>query len=166
MLLLWSFQLGSITCDIPSPPLAIVHNEPCVSQHHLITMSAWGSNGSARSCEALLKRVEANDPTLTELVILPLKQFGSQDLRRLARALFHNTHLTSLKASGHGIEDVDALEELGKAMATATSSALIDLAIGDSNMGDEAVAALCRGLGSNNNNKLTLKKLDLSWKCL
>jgi hypothetical protein len=125
-------------------------------------MSAWGVNGSARSCDALLKRVEANDPVLTELVILPLKIFGSKDLRRLTKALRNNSHLTSLQASGHQIDDLDALEELGKALSALTSS-VVELAVGGSNMGDDGVNALCRGLKSTTSN-LNIRKIDLSWK--
>jgi hypothetical protein len=125
-------------------------------------MSAWGVNGSARSCDALLTRVEANDPTLTELVILPLKTFGSKDLHRLTKALRNNSHLTSLQASGHAIDDLNALEELGKALSTLQSS-IVELAVGDTNMGDIGVSALCRGLKSSNKN-LMLRKIDLSWK--
>lgn len=43
-----------------------------------------GSNGS---CDAILKRVEANDPVLTELVILPMKTFGPSDVDRLSIAI-------------------------------------------------------------------------------
>ena len=46
-----------------------------------------GSNGSLRSCDAILKRVEANDPALTELVILPMKTFGPSDVDRLSIAV-------------------------------------------------------------------------------
>ncbi|KAG7344379.1 leucine rich repeat LRR-containing protein [Nitzschia inconspicua] len=125
-------------------------------------MSAWGVNGSARSCDALLKRVEANDPTLKELVILPLKIFESKDLRRLANALRSNTHLTTLNASGHHIDDVESLEELGRSLASQSLSPMTELAIGDSQMGDAGVKALCRGLKSRNN--LKLETIDLSWK--
>jgi cell division inhibitor SulA len=124
-------------------------------------MSAWGGNGAARSCDALMKRVEANDPALTELVILPLKTFGSKDVRRLVKALPQNSHLTSLQASGHPIDDLEVLEELGKALSTLQSS-LVDLAVGDSSMGDDGVSALCRGLQYGN--KLSLRRIDLSWK--
>ena len=43
--------------------------------------------GSIRSCDALLKRVEDNDPKLTELVILPMKTFGLADMERLSNAI-------------------------------------------------------------------------------
>jgi len=138
-------------------------------------MSAWGKNGSARSCDALLKRAEENDPRLTELVVLPLKKFGSKELVRLTKCLNgQNTHLRSLQASGHAIDDHTALEGLGKVLC---SSPLESIAIGDSNMGDGGVCALCRGIeeslssnegkkkesGSSNNNG-GLKTIDLSLK--
>mmetsp|Transcript_16878 Transcript_16878/g.46356 ORF Transcript_16878/g.46356 Transcript_16878/m.46356 type:complete len:148 (-) Transcript_16878:184-627(-) len=145
-------------------------------------MSAWGKTGSARSCDALLKRIEDNDPRLTELVVLPLKNFGSKEVRRLARCIAKgsNTHLRSLQASGHAIDDLSALEELGRALAgegagsgegcgSGSGSALETIAIGDSNLGDDGVMALCRGLnatktaatGSSNHK---LRGIDLSYK--
>lgn len=48
---------------------------------------AWGRGGSFNSCDALLGRVEKNDPKLVELVILPMKSFGAKDLERLSNAL-------------------------------------------------------------------------------
>ena len=48
---------------------------------------ARGKGGSAKSCNALLTRVESNDPTLTELVILPTKTFGATEVERLAAAI-------------------------------------------------------------------------------
>ena len=127
-------------------------------------MSAWGKNGSARSCDALLKRVEANDPKLTELLILPLKKFGSQEVFRLAKCLESgkNTNLRSLQASGHGVDDHAALEALGRALVPVES-----IAIGDSNMGDDGICALCRGLESNERvteRNSGLKAIDMSWK--
>jgi len=52
-----------------------------------LTPTFRGSGGSLRSCDALLKRVENNDPQLTELVILPMKLFGPTDLERLSNAI-------------------------------------------------------------------------------
>jgi hypothetical protein len=138
-------------------------------------MSAWGKNSSARSCDALLKRVEDNDPTLKELVILPLKTFASKDLQRLAEALPNNTHLVSVQASGHVIEDVSALERLGGALMAppqkSSLSPLAELSVGDSSMGDEGVAALCRGMQNASSkseedepSQCKLKSIDLSWK--
>jgi hypothetical protein len=110
-----------------------------------------------------LKRVEQNDPTLKELVILPLKTFGSTDVHRLAKCLASgvNTHLESLSASGHAIPP-DALQALGAALAMGKSN-LTSLAVGDSSMGDDGVTALCRGL-ANGIDELKLETVDLSWK--
>ena len=47
-----------------------------------------GKGGLAKSCNALLKRVEDNDPSLEELVILPSKTFGSTEAVRLAQGKF------------------------------------------------------------------------------
>ena len=109
-------------------------------------MSAWGTNGSARSCEALLRRLETNDPTLVDLVVLPLKHFGSQELIRVAVCLgtTTNTTLRSLQASGHAIDDCHAFELLGRSMVS-----IEKIAIGDSKMGDPGLMALCRGLETN-----------------
>jgi len=127
-------------------------------------MSAWGKNGSARSCEALLRRVEENHPKLTELVILPGKNFGSQEVFRLAKCLEsrRSSNLRSLQASGHAIDDCNALEALGRALVQVEN-----IAIGDSDMGDEGVYALCRGMEANESMKdgsNGLKTVDLSWK--
>ena len=46
-----------------------------------------GKGGSLKSCNALLQRVENNDPTLTELVILPMKTFDVDDMERLSSAI-------------------------------------------------------------------------------
>jgi hypothetical protein len=46
----------------------------------------WGS-GAFNSCDKLLERVEKNDPTLVELVILPMKSFGAKDIERLSNAI-------------------------------------------------------------------------------
>ncbi len=127
-------------------------------------MSAWGKNGSARSCDALLKRIEQNDPRLTELIVLPLKKFGSNEVLRLAKALESesNTNLKSMQASGHAIDDVRALEALGKGLSTIES-----IAIGDSEMGDQGVCAFCRGMETNpkrSDGSIALKSVDLSYK--
>ena len=129
-------------------------------------MSAWGKNGSARSCETLLRRVERNDPGLTELVILPMKKFGSEEIFRLAKCLgsSQSKNLRSLQASGHAIEDLSALEALGKVLTHIES-----IAIGDSKMGDDAVCALCRGMEANEETKdgrNALKSIDLSLKSM
>ena len=56
----------------------------------------WGS-GAFNSCDKLLERVEKNDPTLKELVILPMKKFGEKDLDRLSRAIGECNRYTSKK---------------------------------------------------------------------
>lgn len=67
----------------------------CYCIHHIFRSSSLsrqfvqrgGGGGSIRSCDALLKRVEENDPALTELVILPMKVFGPLDVDRLSSAI-------------------------------------------------------------------------------
>jgi len=141
-------------------------------------MSAWGTNGSARSCEVLLQRLETNDPTLVDLVVLPLKHFGSKELIRVAACLGNttNTTLRSLQVSGHAIEDCHAFEILGRSMVY-----IVSLAIGDATMGDQGLMALCRGLETNptmqlhdtitktntnmnGTNRNKLRSIDLSYK--
>jgi Leucine Rich repeat len=150
----------------------------------------WGSS-AGRSCDGLLDRVERNDPTLTELVVLPLKKFGSIDLKRIAEAIQNgqNTHLTSLQASGHHIDDMDALEKFGFAISSrGQTNQLVNITIGDSELGEDGVVAFCRGLAAgttatssdgsddNNacndddetieqsNNEIRIHNLDLSYK--
>jgi hypothetical protein len=57
--------------------------------HSLLCVFAFGrgAGGSAKSCDALLVRVERNDPTLEELVVLPNKIFGAAQVERLSNAL-------------------------------------------------------------------------------
>lgn len=122
---------------------------------------AWGS-GELKSCESLISRVELNDPTLKELVVLPMKTFGGSEVERLASILESgkNTHLTLLAASGHSVSPV-ALGRLGAVIASGKCN-LVGLAIGDQKMGDAGVAALCASLESVNGGKLAV--LDLAWK--
>jgi Ran GTPase-activating protein (RanGAP) involved in mRNA processing and transport len=117
--------------------------------------------GSAKSCNALLTRVEANDPTLTELVILPTKTFGAAEVERLAAAIGtgKNTHLKSLSASGHAIPP-NSLVRLGTAISL-QKSGLVRISIGHQSMGDEGVVALCAGLKDS-----LLEEVDLVWKDL
>ena len=124
----------------------------------------------------MLERIERNDPTLTELVILPTKTFGSTEVNRLAVALGpngKNTYLTSISASGHEIQDVSSLASLGKAISSGTQNNVKSLAIGNSTMGDVGVCALCDGLqqgcwGGDDNydgtSRIRLEYLDLSYK--
>ena len=110
-------------------------------------MSAWGKGSSLRSCDSLLERVEKNDPKLQTLALLPLKNFTSEDCLRLACAIRSNGaegYLRSIHASGHAVS-VEALEALGAAVAC-SGGKITSLAIGDSQMGDEGITALCRGL--------------------
>jgi Ran GTPase-activating protein (RanGAP) involved in mRNA processing and transport len=116
--------------------------------------AAWGA--AAKSCNALLVRVEQNDVTLTELVILPSKSFGAVEVERLAAALGDNTNLTTISASGHAIPPA-ALGILG--MALVKSKTLKRIAIGDKNMGDEGVAALFEDKGCG-----ALEAIDLAYK--
>jgi len=132
-------------------------------------MFAWGKGSSLRSCDALLERVEKNDPTLVELAFLPLKNFTSDDCLRLASAIRRNGtegHLRSIHASGHAVS-TESLQALGAAVACACS--IILLAIGDAQMGDEGIEALCLGLSCPPPSSLpvsppTLQVLDLSCK--
>jgi hypothetical protein len=119
--------------------------------------------GSFNSCDALLKRVEENDPTLIELVILSMKTFGAKEVERLAAALAsgQNTHLQTISASGHAIPP-ESLRIFGAAIASGKSN-LKNLAIGDSKMGDDGVCALCQGLASTTENQ-QLESIDLSYK--
>jgi len=123
-------------------------------------MSAWGS--SFRSCDPLIERVEKNDPTVVDLVILPTKTFQDSHVDRLADILREGqtTHLRTIQASGHAISN-DSLRRLGQAIATGKSK-LTSLAVGDSNMGDEGVCSLCQGLMEGNCS--TLISIDFSYK--
>jgi hypothetical protein len=125
---------------------------------------AWGTGGF-KSCDSLLTKVENDDPLLKELVILPIKTFGSPELERLSDILSSgkNTHLTSIFASGHAVTP-DALYKLSQAMASPGGKHIKCLSIGDEQMGDEGVEALCRGLAHVNGG--FLEWLDLSSKNL
>ena len=142
-------------------------------------MSAWGKGSSLRSCDALLARVEANDPSLVDLAILPLKTFTSADCLRLASAVRSNGtagHLRSIHASGHAVSS-QALQALG--VAISCTGTIASLAIGDAQMGDEGIEALCRGLSCMRTDRIhghdpapsppqtplpSLQVLDLSYK--
>lgn len=143
------------------------------------SMSAWGKGSSLRSCDALLQRVEANDPSLVDLAILPLKTFTSADCLRLASAVRSNGtagHLRSIHASGHAVSS-QALQALG--VAISCTGTIASLAIGDAQMGDEGIEALCRGLSCMRTDRMhrhdpapsppqnplpSLQVLDLSYK--
>jgi len=127
---------------------------------------AWGS-GAFNSCDKLLERVERNDPTLKELVILPMKTFGAKDLDRLSNAIENgvNTHLVSISASGHQLPP-SSLKAFGNALSIQAQKQQIfgitSLAIGSKDMGDEGVIALCQGLAPSNG--ALLQHIDLGWK--
>lgn len=130
-------------------------------------MSAWGSGGSLRSCDALLKRVDENDPRLVDLVILPMKTFGGDEVVRLASSISsgRNTHLRSVSASGHAVPP-SALSSLGSAIAAASQKdrhgGIRSLAIGNRDMGDEGVSALCSSLEHCRGG--TLQTMELGFK--
>jgi Ran GTPase-activating protein (RanGAP) involved in mRNA processing and transport len=124
-------------------------------------MPAWGASSTFRSCDSLIQRIEQNDPTLKDLVILPTKQFGADEVHRLCAVLDSNsnTHWTSLSASGH-VVSVTLLQQFGQSIAANISTPLGSLSIGDRSMGDEGVSALCRALGRQHR----LRAIDLSYK--
>eukprot|EP00571_Detonula_confervacea_P009470 CAMPEP_0172313780 /NCGR_PEP_ID=MMETSP1058-20130122/20936_1 /TAXON_ID=83371 /ORGANISM="Detonula confervacea, Strain CCMP 353" /LENGTH=491 /DNA_ID=CAMNT_0013027489 /DNA_START=76 /DNA_END=1548 /DNA_ORIENTATION=+ len=134
---------------------------------------AWGK-GALGSCDALLKRVEDNDPKLTELVILPMKTFGTAELEKLSCAIESgaNTNLQSISASGHHLPPA-SLKRFGIALSTQAKNAeqsngkkcgISSLAIGSKDMGDEGVIALCEGLKESNGGLLQI--IDFGWKNL
>ncbi|CAJ1959874.1 unnamed protein product [Cylindrotheca closterium] len=107
----------------------------------------WGSAGGFKSCDSLLQRVRDNDSKLTSVVILPMKTFGATEVTTLAQILESglNTNLKSISASGHKVPP-EALETLGKALATTGGQYVKQLSIGDESMGDEGVVALLQPL--------------------
>mmetsp|Transcript_15405 Transcript_15405/g.21983 ORF Transcript_15405/g.21983 Transcript_15405/m.21983 type:complete len:474 (-) Transcript_15405:72-1493(-) len=125
---------------------------------------AWGSGGF-KSCSALLDRVEKNDPKLTDLVILPIKNLCPSDVDRLACALESgkNTHLRTISASGHALS-TESLSTLGLAISTQKSTGIRDIAIGDKNFGDEGAVAFCSVLESSHGG--LLENVDLALKNL
>ena len=126
--------------------------KPMSSRYLNVTRGSGGLN----SCDALLERVEQNDPKLTELTILSMKVFGDKECARLSAALPSNVHLRSLSASGHAISAA-ALRTLGLAIS---NSALTSLAIGSCDTGDDGICFLCDGLAAGS----TLESIDLSYK--
>jgi Leucine Rich repeat len=154
-------------------------------------MCAWGGGGSSSrfsSCTDLLRRIADNDPTLTDLVILPMKKFGDDEINALAVAALetgHNDdkddgtktmyHWRTLSASGHAIS-LPALQRFGRAVSLSRRYTLVSLAIGHSNLGDNGVEALVNGLlllGTTATTTTTvsssscpLERLDLSFKNL
>jgi hypothetical protein len=133
---------------------------------------AWsGSSGWGSSSEALMLRVEANDPTLRDLVILPTKAWSASQVDRLATALAHgtNTHLCAIHASGHAVPP-ESLRSLGQAIAHC-GHRIQHLAVGDVTMGDAGAQALLDGLTDNGVTSAYAESkshalLDLSYKGL
>lgn len=137
------------------------------------SIMAWGKGGSLNSCDALLKRVENNDPKLIELVILPMKTFGQEDVERLSKAIASgvNTNLQSISASGHDVTP-ESLKTFGLALSTQANnnndidtssfSGITSVAIGSKDMGDEGVIAFCEGLEGSNGG--LVQCLDFGWK--
>lgn len=123
----------------------------------------WGSSG-LKSCEALLQRVQDNDPKLSSMIILPMKTFGAPEVEQLAQILASgvNTNLRSISASGHQVPP-EALSMLGKALAI--SENVQELSIGDESMGDEGLVALCQPM-STGQVKLLLEHVDFGFKSL
>jgi hypothetical protein len=53
-----------------------------------ISLCDWGCRGAnAKSCQSLLDRAEQNDPLLVDLVILPSKIFGAEEVDRLVELI-------------------------------------------------------------------------------
>jgi len=127
----------------------------------------WGTAGGIKSCDSILKRIEANDPKLTELVILPMKVFGAVEVDRLAAAIANGTNRTlkSINASGHAIPPTSCFT-LASAIASVHSTGggggVTDVAIGDGTMGDEGIIAFCKALEESSGGGLEV--LDFSFK--
>eukprot|EP00551_Chaetoceros_affinis_P013016 CAMPEP_0203686862 /NCGR_PEP_ID=MMETSP0090-20130426/49280_1 /ASSEMBLY_ACC=CAM_ASM_001088 /TAXON_ID=426623 /ORGANISM="Chaetoceros affinis, Strain CCMP159" /LENGTH=475 /DNA_ID=CAMNT_0050556105 /DNA_START=2453 /DNA_END=3880 /DNA_ORIENTATION=+ len=123
---------------------------------------AWGT-GNFKSCASLLNRIENDDSQLTDLVILPMKTFGGEEVKRLAEILKSgkNKTLKSISASGHAVPQ-DALELLGSAIASQNGNKIGSIAIGDEQMGDIGVVSFCKGLGDSNGGPL--ESADFAFK--
>lgn len=123
------------------------------------------NRGSAgfKSCKNLLDRVEKNDSSLVELVILPMKNFGDEDLKRLSEIIESgkNKKLKSISASGHRVSP-ESLFLLGKALASDNGRNITKVAIGDEHMMDEGVISFCRPLIEVNGGNI--EELDLAYK--
>ena len=137
------------------------------SQESTTTM-VWGSS-ALRSCTSLIDRVDQNDSSLKELVILSTKTVSPSDWDRLTSAITKHgkdRKLKSLQASGHEIS-CSALHSLGKAIhESSKDSAWSLLAVGNKDMGASGgLEHLVQGLDSPAE-ELKLQKLDLSYKGL
>ena len=124
----------------------------------------WGSS-SLRSCSSLWEKIERNDPSIVNLCILPTKKVDKADWDRCIQAIQRHgaeRKLRSIQASGHAI-DVDSLRLLSKALQeTGKDVAWEEIAIGDSNFGDDGVEALVSAFDADTQ----LFSLDLSYKNL
>lgn len=162
-------------------------------------MSAWGAAAAAagggatscatrsihnNNCDSLLERIERNDSSLQDLILLPMKNMDTASWHRLIHALYRHGQdrcLTSIQASGHEISNIETLTCLGRAIhVTSQHVPWKCIALGKSDMGDAGVVALCTGLlgsasstsntsnGSSSNSSsaplLRLEALDLSFK--
>lgn len=127
-------------------------------------MSAWGKNGSAKSCSTLTSRVASNDPKLVHLTILPMKNFGDEEAIKLGEVLKGNTVLEELNCSGHTI-GTSALRSLGEGIG---KSRLKRISVGHSGMSDDGVEALCDGLlaAERTIGQVSLRDIDLSFKSM
>ena len=125
---------------------------------------AWGSS-SLRSCTSLWERLERNDPSLTDLFILPTKTVTKADWERCVHAISKHgaqRYLRSIHASGHAI-DQESLQKLSTVLhETSLQVSWDELAIGDSNLGSDGVTALV----STWNQDTQIESLDLSYKSL
>eukprot|EP00977_Amphora_coffeiformis_P008201 scaffold1834_cov175-Amphora_coffeaeformis.AAC.7 len=125
---------------------------------------AWGSS-SLRSCTLLWEKVERNDPSLVDLYILPTKSVTEADWERCIQALQRHGRersLVSIHASGHAI-DVESLRQFSQALyKTSQDVGWNEIAIGDSNLGDDGLTALVDSFAKD----FRLASLDLSYKSL
>mmetsp|Transcript_17730 Transcript_17730/g.36712 ORF Transcript_17730/g.36712 Transcript_17730/m.36712 type:complete len:444 (-) Transcript_17730:2727-4058(-) len=129
---------------------------------------AWGAG--LKSCSSLLDRVDRNDPTLVELVILSTKTVTASDWDRLAKGIVKHgaaRHLKSLQASGHSISK-EALRALGQAIHESSQTVPWSLiAVGTTEMGSSGgLEEFMAGLDAPGGTKLQLEYLDLSYKGL
>lgn len=132
-------------------------------------MCAWGAS-SSKSCDDLIARIERNDPELTDLIILPTKSFGDDELNRLSIVLetaAETLYWRSFAASGHVVSTL-ALARIGAAIAAASASGYCQLqavSIGHFATGDEGIQAFASGLLSGEKpSQCSLTSLDLSLK--
>ena len=118
-----------------------------------------------RSCSTLWEKIERNDPTLVDLFILPTKKVTKADWERCVQAIQRHgrqRNIRSIHASGHAI-DVESLRQLSKVLCqTSQEVPWGEIAVGDSNIGDDGVIALFSSFEKG----FQLASLDLSYKSL